>query len=216
MYIQTFYRLNNDEIEQLSEPFTDKKLIARIEHLESAVAKLENINAVLSQKIEKLESRILQSAPREETAKKKSYASDPLSDFEISADGVLVKYRDRGIKYKITIPECVTRIGTSAFSGCTKLQNIQLPKSVTSIGVSAFRDCVNLLKINIPTSVTSIDFFAFSGCINLRDITIPKSVTSIDICAFTNCPNLYIHASRETKILSYSSSFHPVNISYYD
>ncbi len=83
-----------------------------------------------------------------------------------------------------------TRIGSSAFSGCTSLESITIPNSVTSIGDYAFSGCTGLESITIPNSVTSIGSYAFSGCTSLESITIPNSVTSINGYAFGGCTSL--------------------------
>ncbi|MCR5137090.1 MAG: leucine-rich repeat protein [Oscillospiraceae bacterium] len=88
------------------------------------------------------------------------------------------------------IPESVTNIGESAFSGCSGLTSITLPESVTSIGTSAFSGCTGLTSITIPESVTSIGMNAFSGCTGLTSITLPESVTSIGTSAFRGCSSL--------------------------
>ena len=90
----------------------------------------------------------------------------------------------------ITIPDSVTNIGNSAFSGCSSLASITLPDSVTSIGYGAFSGCSSLASITLPDSVTSIGDSAFSGCSSLTSITIPDSVTSIGDSAFKDCSSL--------------------------
>ena len=99
-----------------------------------------------------------------------------------------------------TIPNSITSIGNSAFSGCVNLTSITIPKSVTSIGEKAFYWCKNLASIIIPNSVTSIGEDAFLGCDNLTSITIPISVTTIGHGAFYSCDKLKkIYIPRGTK-----------------
>lgn len=86
--------------------------------------------------------------------------------------------------------EGYTRIGYSAFVGCTHLTSIDIPNSVTSIGYSAFAGCSRLVSINIPNSVTNIEGSVFEDCTSLASITIPNSVTSIGSCAFAWCASL--------------------------
>ena len=90
----------------------------------------------------------------------------------------------------ITIPNSVTEIGYSVFEGCTNLKSITIPNGVTSIGDSAFEDCTSLKSITIPNSVTSIGDSAFEDCTSLKSITIPNGVTSIGDSAFEGCTSL--------------------------
>jgi Bacterial Ig-like domain (group 4). len=87
----------------------------------------------------------------------------------------------------VSIPENVTRIGDSAFQGCSKLTGITLPQSITSIGDSTFGGCSALTGITLPQSVISIGDRAFDYCTALTGITLPQSVTSIGDCAFSSC-----------------------------
>ena len=88
----------------------------------------------------------------------------------------------------LKIPEGVTTIGDSAFSGCTNLASITIPDGVTTIGNSAFSSCTNLASITIPDGVTTIGIAAFSGCTSLASVTIPEGVTTIGNYAFSNMP----------------------------
>ena len=90
----------------------------------------------------------------------------------------------------ITIPNSVTSIGDYAFYDCSSLTSITIPNSVTSIGEGAFYECSSLTSITLPNSVTSIGGGAFSGCSSLTSITLPNSVTSIGGSAFNGCSSL--------------------------
>ena len=90
----------------------------------------------------------------------------------------------------VVIPDCVTGIGTAAFSGCDKLKSIDIPDSVTAIGDRAFWECCSLADMEIPGSVTSIGHNAFCGCEALKSLEIPESVTSIGNNAFGYCRGL--------------------------
>ena len=90
----------------------------------------------------------------------------------------------------MTIPDSVTSIGDSAFSGCTSLTSVTIPDSVTSIGDWAFSYCTSLTSVTLPDSVTSIGYEAFFNCISLTSVTIPDGVTSIGEDAFRNCTSL--------------------------
>jgi hypothetical protein len=91
---------------------------------------------------------------------------------------------------KITIPEGVTSIVGSSFSNCTGLEEITIPDSVTSIVGNAFSGCTGLAEITIPNSVTSILGNVFLGCTGLEEIAIPDSVINIECRAFSGCTGL--------------------------
>lgn len=90
---------------------------------------------------------------------------------------------------KVTIPEGVTKINVSTFSGCKNLESVEIKGKVTIIGSSAFSGCQSLKNITLPNSVTTIEDDAFSNCKNLNNIIIPYSVESID-SSFDNCDQL--------------------------
>ena len=84
----------------------------------------------------------------------------------------------------------VTRIGSSAFRGCSGLTSVTIPNSVTSIDQYAFTGCTGLTTITIPNSVTKIGMYAFANSTGLTTFTIPNNVTSIDDYTFQNCTGL--------------------------
>jgi len=109
--------------------------------------------------------------------------------------------------------------------GCAALAGITIPNSLTSIGITAFTGCSNLTAINvaagndaytaqdgvlynkskttliayptgktgaftIPNGVTSIEVGAFAYCFGLTSVTIPNGVTNIGLGAFVGCTRL--------------------------
>ena len=90
----------------------------------------------------------------------------------------------------VTIPDSVIYIKSSTFSGCSSLTSITIPNSVTYIGNNAFTDCSSLTSVTIPNSVTSIEDGVFSGCSSLTSVNIPNSIASIGQYAFYGCSSL--------------------------
>ena len=105
---------------------------------------------------------------------------------------------------KITIPDSVTGIGESAFSGCTSLTGVYISDLAAWCNIS-FDNMVanplyyaNNLYLNntlvtdlvIPDSVTNIYGATFSNCSSLKSVTIPASVTEIGVEAFRGCTSL--------------------------
>ena len=83
-----------------------------------------------------------------------------------------------------SIPEGVTTIMESAFSGCSKLTAINFTNNITDIGVGAFYYCSSLVSVVIPDGISIIRSSAFGDCENLSLITIGKNVKTIEYYAF--------------------------------
>lgn len=119
-----------------------------------------------------------------------------------------VKFKDNGEKG-------TTTIGTSAFSGCTNLVDVETASNVGVIDNNAFSDCVKLMRLKLADGLQTIGNSAFAGCKRLEgalpdgieeeyeiveekrvklpnpnaQLVIPESVTTIGDKAFANCYN---------------------------
>ena len=118
------------------------------------------------------------------------YTTNDSQNVLIENGSILLRYCQDGEANEYAIPDGITQISSSAFSGNSNLSSIIIPNSVTSIGKDAFSGCTSLTDIIIPDGVTRIETGTFEFCLNLESITIPKSVETIDFAAFWDCTNL--------------------------
>mgnify|MGYP002543931583 CR=1 FL=1 len=112
-------------------------------------------------------------------------------------------YLNEKLVANLEIPDGVTSIGKSAFSGCSSLTSVTIPDSVTSIGDYAFRGCSNLNRVDITDLAAwcKIDFgsydsnplyYAHNLYLNgelVENLVIPDSMTSIGT-VFSYCTSL--------------------------
>lgn len=87
----------------------------------------------------------------------------------------------------VTIPESVTTLGKSCFSGCSSLASVVINGSVTTMGGSCFSGCSSLTSVTISEGVTVLGDYCFSGCSSLTSITIPEGVTKLGEYCFYSC-----------------------------
>ena len=90
----------------------------------------------------------------------------------------------------VTIPNTVTNIGSSAFSGQSFLVSVAIPSSVKAIEGSVFWYCTALERVDISEGVTSLGTSVFANCSKLATVSIPFSLESIGNNAFSGTPLL--------------------------
>ena len=84
---------------------------------------------------------------------------------------------------KVIFDKPITKIGDSAFSGCTSLKSITIPESVTEIASTAFSDCTSLECVTVLSRTRFREeehsWFGkglFIGCTLLKTINVPSCV----------------------------------------
>lgn len=90
----------------------------------------------------------------------------------------------------LTIPDTVISIGGYVFANCKALISITLPQSITIIKSSTFSGCENLEGVIIPDNVSIIENNAFLNCKSIVKIDLGENVKSIGDNAFKGCSNL--------------------------
>ena len=108
----------------------------------------------------------------------------------------------------------MTAIEASAFANCTALTKVSIPDGVTAIGTSAFENS-GLTQVNLPNTLTTIGKLCFSET-HLVTVVIPPNVTSFGANAYNYIEELKdvylldedIPASRETFTNNLISVYH--------
>ncbi|KLI48702.1 hypothetical protein SZ40_01460 [Brachyspira hyodysenteriae] len=104
----------------------------------------------------------------------------------------------------VKLPNTITTIGVSAFSGCLVLKTINFPASITEISQEAFKSCRSLYLADISkTKMTIINNGIFNDCASLITIMLPETIIDgINSKAFYDCASLKtINIPSKTKII---------------
>lgn len=91
---------------------------------------------------------------------------------------------------KLTIPNTVTSIGSSAFKGTYIYGKVVIPESVKTIGSYAFEECDGITEVVLPTGITTLSKGTFKNCFALNKVHTEKIVTFGEE-AFSGCRALH-------------------------
>lgn len=97
---------------------------------------------------------------------------------------------------KINISSCKT-VGPSLCDGCTNLSVVNI-EGVSKINTSAFSGCSRLSNFNdLTLQLDTIEGYAFYGCGNLGKITLGENISYIGTNAFKDCASLIIYTEAK-------------------
>lgn len=121
-----------------------------------------------------------------------STVNDGTNEYTVTEIGKF-SFLQTKISGELVLPNTITNIGYSAFSGCSGLSgSLVIPNSVITIGDYAFNDCTGLDgTLSLSESLSEIGKSAFYRCRGLTgDLIIPNSVNIIGEYAFAGCRGL--------------------------
>ncbi len=107
-----------------------------------------------------------------------------------SADIPYYAFNNCAVLTSLDIPSGVASIGSNAFLGCSALERLTLPDSLQRIESSAFYDCGSLVSLAVPSGVTAVADGAFANCSSLKELVLPSGLKTIGQNAFSGCGTL--------------------------
>lgn len=150
-------------------------------------------NIVLSKNLEVIGSSAFQNAGRRIL----STIVFPDGLKEIGDYAFYSMYNNYSYYSDITLPNTIKRIGNSAFSGNSAINNLEIKEGVSDciIGNSAFSPYANQvstggpLSVILPDGIVELGSSCFAGC-NFESIHLPDSIEKIGIRCFYDCKKL--------------------------
>ena len=102
---------------------------------------------------------------------------------------------------EVVLPEAITTLKNSVFSGCKSLKSVVIKGGLTSLGSGIFQNCTALETVDLGSTAKVTDSM-FKSCTSLKTVYnansirqegavfIPEGVTSIGQCAFQDCKSI--------------------------
>ena len=120
-----------------------------------------------------------------------STVSDGNNTYTVTAIGNNA-FKDKKMVFgKVTIPDTVKSIGSSAFANTYIFDKVVIPESVTYIGSGAFYNCDGISEVVLPSGITVLESSVFEGCYGLTKVNTENIVTFKSRC-FYDCQALNI------------------------
>lgn len=120
---------------------------------------------------------------------------------EFSSEESIPWYSEKE-KIKKVVINGVTSVSNSAFVDCTNLEEVVVEESFEKIGDFAFSGCTKLPEINLnkAKALKSIGKNAFFNCISLGKVTFPESIVSVGVNAFSVDADTYQTIRERTDV----------------
>lgn len=99
------------------------------------------------------------------------------------------------------IPTTITKIGDSAFEGCTSITEFTMPSHIhiNSFGTGVFKN-TGLVNVVLPANFTQIKNSTFQNCKSLKKVVFHSGVNAINASAFEGCSALVDMNLEDTQI----------------
>lgn len=78
---------------------------------------------------------------------------------------------------KVVLSESIQSVGTSAFSGCANLQEVEV--DTANLGTQVFQNATSLAKATLDQEVTAIPEACFRGCTSLSTLDVQGELTQV-------------------------------------
>ena len=107
--------------------------------------------------------------------------------FVVSNDiTTLKKYESEEDTDAVIVPGLFSSIGKEAFYEST-VRSVVIEEGVSKIGSSAFCGCSNLESVTLPNSMEEIGYDAFGHCEKLKELVLPTNLKKLGEAPFANC-----------------------------
>lgn len=90
---------------------------------------------------------------------------------------------------RVSVPESVRVIASTAFYNCTSLEAVELSEGITAIGSSVF-ELTGLKSVKLPKSLKKLGSYAFHFCRNLESVEFGSTPSEFGSRVFHGCDKL--------------------------
>ena len=90
-------------------------------------------------------------------------------------------YAFKGSQLVNIVASNINSLGTGAFDGCTRLNDVELGGSYSVLPMMTFRGCVELKSITLSDSCKNVGVSVFEGCVSLNEESLGSLLNKVEI-----------------------------------